>query len=445
MGRSARRKNRVRRSASARAGQGDPPRTSSRSKKTLNIVLPLLIIALLVVILGSSFLGNPQTQNQIGKVVPVEAATAPTVVNTTQYELEPRTLNELLDIPSNELDRVDVARMNLLCATRLPSTESLDVEHALATLNEWARRAAFETDRHLYRVTDPNYADHYGHSEAQYRAEMLAQVLQEDLDIKYDPRAIGSFSFADPSVAFIYGMIPAARQSTSETPGGTCASMPVLYVAIGRRLGYPLKLVTTDSHIFVRWEGFEHETIAWRERFNIETTNGFHRFDDDYYRTWPKPVTAHQIAVNGFLKSLTPAEELAHFMASRGHHGMDVGQFGFAARCYENAHRYDMRRPCYVSWFAGAASQSNYQTRTASLVGVADRPQARSNTVRRNDFDAGIPGLPGMDIPLPSQTPLSDIDGLPSTHGVNTWAPLTPTHPTFAQQPQPGQPLGNQP
>ena len=33
-------------------------------------------------------------------------------------------------------------------------------------------------------------------------------------------------------------------------------------MAVGRRLGYPLKLVTTKGHLFVRWEGAG-------ERFNI--------------------------------------------------------------------------------------------------------------------------------------------------------------------------------
>ncbi len=42
--------------------------------------------------------------------------------------------------------------------------------------------------------------------------------------------------------------------------------MPVLYVAIGRRLGYPLELVTTKGHVFACWEDSN-------DRFNIEGTN----------------------------------------------------------------------------------------------------------------------------------------------------------------------------
>lgn len=88
--------------------------------------------------------------------------------------------------------------------------------------------------------------------------------------------------------------------------------MPVLYVAVGRELGYPLKLVTTKGHIFVRWEG-------GGERFNVEATGqGLNRFEDEYYRHWPFEVIPAEEAAEGYLKSLTPPEELAAFLSIRG-------------------------------------------------------------------------------------------------------------------------------
>jgi hypothetical protein len=39
--------------------------------------------------------------------------------------------------------------------------------------------------RHLYRVTDPRYADHYAHSEARLRAEFVVQSLQEDCGVHH--------------------------------------------------------------------------------------------------------------------------------------------------------------------------------------------------------------------------------------------------------------------
>ena len=359
-------------------------KTSSAAPRRNRSIRTAILLATALSALGVLWLSAgdapPGESPEVAEAPTVEGfSKAPTVVSAdkviTDFRSNPVTLDELLALPVDALDQVDIARMNLLSASGLRATEGLDIEHALSVVDDWAHRVKFETQRHLYRVTDPRYAEHYGQSEPQFRAEMLAQVLQEDLGVKYDPKAIGNFSFADPSVAFIHGMIPSPGQSVDETPGGTCASMPILYVAVGRRLGYPLKLVTTDSHIFVRWDGLgaEVEKPTWRERFNVETTNGFHRYDDDYYRQWPRPLTEAEIVRNGHLKSLDPAEEFAAFLAARGHHAADVGQHGFAARCYENAWRYDGARPAYQSWFVDAAMRCGYEPATPALASLLHR------------------------------------------------------------------------
>ncbi|MEX0777432.1 MAG: hypothetical protein WD042_17140 [Phycisphaeraceae bacterium] len=369
--------------------------------------------------------GNP------GPTAPViNAASTPPL--HTKFALEPRTLNELLELPVERLGEVDIARMNLLCASALPSTQSLNIEHALSVLDEWAGKVAFETDRHLYRVTDPRFADRYHGSEPHFRAEMLAQVLQEDLGVRYNPKAIGDFSFADLTTGFIHGIIPAPGKTTADTPGGTCASMPVLYVAVGRRLGYPLKLATTDGHIFARWDGLDHANPAWRERFNCETTNGFHRFDDDYYKTWPHKISDWEIQVKGHLLSLSPAEELAEFLATRGHHAEDVGQVGFAARCFENAYRYDSRRPCYGAWFVGAAMRSGYRPATPELAKLLAYKQRSATAARR-------PSIDGM--PMPSEMAAAARMTIPFyPNAVSSRAGQRQYQPTILDMPQPAIP-----
>ena len=93
---------------------------------------------------------------------------------------------------------------------------------------------------------------------------------------------------------------------------GTCSSLPVLYVAVGRRLGYPLKLVSTKEHLFARWEDT-------RNHLNMEgTSHGFISENDDYYKTWPCSVSDEEIKTNNYLKAMTAKEELACFMATRG-------------------------------------------------------------------------------------------------------------------------------
>jgi regulator of sirC expression with transglutaminase-like and TPR domain len=148
---------------------------------------------------------------------------------------------------------------------------------------------------------------------------------------------------------------------------GTCSSMPVLYVAVGRQLGYPLKLVTTKGHLFVRWEGNG-------ERFNIEATvRGLAKYDDDHYRHWPFEITPQEEAAEGYLKSLTPAEELAVFLSIRGMCQREAGQMSRAADSFAAAARLA----------PGCASCQMMADRLASQAGAQrlTQTQQRENTL----------------------------------------------------------------
>lgn len=347
-------------------------------------------IAAAVVVSAQPHLAVPSSKVPVSKPQD-EVRRTESNVQTRQFATAPATLDELLALSVKQLADVDIARINLLCATGLPGSEHLDVERALRTFDEWAERVHAETERHLYRLADPRYAEHYRSSEAYFRAELLVQVLYEDLGIRYDAKSVGNFSFSDSRVAFIHGMIPSPGQGVAETLGGTCASMPVMVTAVGRRLGYPLKLVTSNGHIFIRWEGEAEANPAWQERFNIEVTNGFSSFDDDYYKSWPVQVSDEEVRHNRYLVSLTPQEEFATFLAARGHCGEDNRQFAFAARCYENAYRYDTKRPAYRSWFFNAALQSDYRAVTPVLARALQQHRSRITALRH--LGPAAPGL----------------------------------------------------
>lgn len=425
------------------------PAKSNRAKRIALFAAPVVLIAALVAGYFAFFGEKPTKPVLVSATAPVK------VVRSA------KTLDDLLKIPADRLGEVDIAEMNLLCATGLPGAEKLDIDQALATLDDWARRVKFETDRHLYRVTDPRYADHYRHSEAYLRAEMLVQALCEDLGVKYDLAARDNFSFKDSRVAFIHGMIPPPGKSLTDTPGGTCASMPVMYVALGRRLGYPLKLVTTKGHVFVRWDGKDHFNPAWRERFNIEGTNGFNSFPDDYYKTWPFKLTEKEVKANRYLVSLTPAEEFAEFLAARGHCGSDHSQPAFAASCYENACGYDPKRRCYQLWFGDAAIASGYRPHIPALASLLARRRqpsvldpesivanqqaaARREWLRTHPEGAMGAGLPNG-IPAGVPPTLSGQWQQPETSGVPPPPPSYGLRPPQAGAPQPGVPSPHQP
>src|ERR1035437_4588273 len=292
----------------------------------------------------------------------------------------PNALAGILAMNQSELSRIDVATMNLLCAQGLSPAGELDVEQCLRTLDSWADRVRTETERHWYRFRQN--PPEFEHSEGFFRMLMLAVVLQEDFSVRYNPERIstpGSLGvddhfFGDPRDVFLHGLVgregvqgpkskaqsprskvqslgspspyplpeeratallPArnSQLSTLNRPLGTCSSMPVLYLAIGRRLGYPLKRVTTKAHLFVRWEG-------GGERFNIEATgHGLNRFEDDYYRHWPLEVTPAEEAAEGYLKSLAPPEELAVFLSTRGMCLREAGRLPEAAEAFAAAAR----------------------------------------------------------------------------------------------------------
>ena len=228
--------------------------------------------------------------------------------------------------------RHSVASLNLVCAQGLPGSWVIDLATTEGTLHSCAERVRTETERHRYRF-QRNPAE-YENSEGYFRMLMLTVVLAEDFSVHYqEERRIAPGSggandgfFSDASAVFLPGLLGPKRE-------GTCSSMPVLYVAIGRKLAYPLKLVTTKGHLFVRWEGKG-------ERFNIEATvRGLAKYDDDHYRHWPFEITAQEEAAEGYLKSLTPAEELAAFLSIRAMCQREAGQVDDAAQSFAAAAR----------------------------------------------------------------------------------------------------------
>ena len=147
---------------------------------------------------------------------------------------------------------LDVAVLNLRCASGLPGAENLNIDNCLAKIDEMARRVRLETERHYYRFLD-DPAD-YQNSQGYFCILMLITVLQQDCGVRYNPARVRDPKFQDPDCfdpdfsdsrdLFIHGIL--------DGPGGTCASMPVLTVAVGRRLGYPVKLVQAPGHLFAR-------------------------------------------------------------------------------------------------------------------------------------------------------------------------------------------------
>ncbi len=236
------------------------------------------------------------------------------------------TLAEFLGLTLASRDDLDIARMNWMSARGLPGTENADIEAMLARLDEWADKVRFEITRHLYRFdprsSEPQSEFSHGNSVGRFCCWYMLQVLQEDCGVAYHPDRKFKPDFCQPEDLFIHGIVNPGGK------GGTCASMPVVYVAVGRRLGFPLYLVETRGHLFFRWDDSKGTLLQWRnpdlklwippDRFNVEgACEGIAFFPDSHYIQWPELWQQIDFDHGRYLRSLTTKEELAAFLIQR--------------------------------------------------------------------------------------------------------------------------------
>jgi len=206
------------------------------------------------------------------------------------------TVDELMALTDEELGKVDPLIVNLAVARGIPEFADLDVDRYSRTLDEWAATIRFDTERHWYRFQNDPAA--FNDSEAEYRICWLASDINAVFKIDYD---LADFDAADPANLFLNGLI--------DRKLGTCVSMPMLYVALGWRLGYPIKLVSVPIHLFARWDDGE-------ARINIEATGYGAELADEFYEA--EYLVSRRCKERGAeMASLASRETLAMLLLSR--------------------------------------------------------------------------------------------------------------------------------
>lgn len=228
-------------------------------------------------------------------------------------------LDRLLAITRQAGDDYDIAAANLLCAKELPGAEGIDADAVL----DWLDRAAKKVDL----ATQINYPEflkdpgQFHNSQAVFCMAVLATVLQQQCSVRYNPaRKVDSNEFRNSADSFLHGI--------THGEGGTCASLPVLYAAVARRLGYPVKLVHGTRHLFCRWDESERPSQLTKDRLNVEATGvGLVCRPDQHYLEWPFPPTAPDFDPRTYLRSLSRAEEVAMFLANRAFVLLDNGKY----------------------------------------------------------------------------------------------------------------------
>lgn len=235
---------------------------------------------------------------------------------------QPSTLAELLAIPADKLESVDIALISLLCAEGLRGAENLNIPQCLDTLDQWTRHVESETQRNFHRFAE-RPEDYHG-SLAFYRMGMLGTALAQDLRVQYNPALEDKLDgrtnkdslvdfwndfYCNSKDIFLHGIL-------SGKHFGTCSSMPFVHTAIARRLGYPVTIAARKHHLYVRYDegGGRH--------LNVETTEnlGFATPTDEEYRSGPssaESMTEEEIQSAGWLRPLSNKEILGICLLSR--------------------------------------------------------------------------------------------------------------------------------
>ncbi|MFN0020390.1 MAG: transglutaminase family protein [Pirellulaceae bacterium] len=227
-------------------------------------------------------------------------------------------------LSESELARMDIGEIQLRLSAGLPAAaDDVQIDFLLEKLNGWTSVVEWSTKRWMSRFD--NNPSKYEHSVAKFRAMCMVTVIQRDLGVKYNlPFVEGAYDATDSRNVLLHGVLSGF--------GGTCATLPFLYVAIGRRLGYPLFVVPTKEHLFARWDDGNGE------RFNFEPSGrGFEPRTDDYYRHWPREISETDERDAGFLRSYTRREELAVSLTHRGRCFQDNFLFVSAMFCFRSA------------------------------------------------------------------------------------------------------------
>jgi hypothetical protein len=251
-------------------------------------------------------------------------------------------LNEILTADPDRFvaKYTDIAAINLACAVGLAKADDHNFPEYLTILDKMAEAVRVKTEKswRLFKLKPAEFHN----AENVFRVFTMEHVLRMQFGVKYDPlvqettKAGKPRDKGDSTETFIHGVLSAKRT-------GTCSSLPTFSIAIGRRLGYPLKLVRVPKHTYFRWDDGV-------EKFNHQHTDtGGVILPDDHFHTWPIQWDEHHFAMNArtkvWLHSMTPKQEVSKFLCNRAIFLHDTGRFQEGLDAVTAAERFDPINP----------------------------------------------------------------------------------------------------
>ncbi|MCC6677436.1 MAG: hypothetical protein IT436_09850 [Phycisphaerales bacterium] len=282
----------------------------------LNIGVAVLALAALVavVVMSSMPNGTPMRTASAAPAKPAPVRTTPDADFARFAQLSARDLVAMSDA---ELEAMDPLVMNMVVAKGVPDLAGIDFAKYAKVVDGWAERigAALVAREPGEAATSPAYqAD----PDIWRTGGMAMALAGSSIGIGYS-RDVKLTNHAD---LFVPGLI--------DTKRGTCSNMPVLYMAVARRLGWPLKAVVAADHMWCRWDD-------GKKRFNLEATSstsegGMGSFatppDESYRKDFKVSPKAEEVGSD--LATLTARQTLGVYLQQRAGYYRESGKWADA-------------------------------------------------------------------------------------------------------------------
>lgn len=136
-----------------------------------------------------------------------------------------------------------------------------------------------------------------GTADPEQRIRSLNTVLFRDEKYRYD---LNPFARSVETYNFLHGIL--------DTKLGTCVTLPMLYITVAQKVGYPIYPVPVPDHYFVR---YRHPTFAGA---NIECTSRGNCYTDASYIE-RFAVSKKGLESGAYMRTMTYREYLGHLIS----------------------------------------------------------------------------------------------------------------------------------
>jgi len=222
------------------------------------------------------------------------------------YDGIPESIVVILRLPENKID-IGIAALTFAKEVY----PDLDIKKYSAKINSIAKEAkafAEENAGGKNKISDP-----------EYKKLVLNTYLYREYKLQYD---LSDPYAQKPQNRFIKGIL--------DTKKGSCVTMPMLYIAVAQRMGYPVYPVNTPDHNFLRY------VDARLKKQNIEaTSNG--GYSPDGVLIKDLEVSEAGVKSGAYMKTLTYRQYLAELLSHNGAYWAQQGYFQKAIEYLEKA------------------------------------------------------------------------------------------------------------